>query len=114
MNSAPGTSKGFETHDDDFPSFWGRDDEARLLALTASGRRNVDDWMQAGPPFFMAGVAVMLASLPSEDRRRLLVLAERLHPGSSEPAVFEHWLARSPLRPSRFLPMLRMELAHVA
>jgi hypothetical protein len=51
----------------------------------------------------------MLASVAGYDRRGLLALAEDLHPGSSEPAVFTRWLARSPLRPSRFLPLLNME-----
>jgi len=62
----------------------------------------------------MAGLAVMLASDPHFDRRGLLELAELLHPGSSEPAVFERWLARSPVRPSRFLPMLRQQAPHAA
>jgi hypothetical protein len=62
--------------------------------------------------FFMAGLAVMRASVPELDRRGLLSLAELLHPGSSEPVVFEQWLKRSPVRPSRFLPMLAMEMKH--
>ena len=36
----------------------------------------------------------------------VLALAETLHPGATEPAVFARWLAHSPLRPSRFLPMV--------
>jgi len=71
-------------------------------------------WAAAGPAFFMAGLAVMLASNADADRRGLLALAERLHPGASEVPVFARWLKRSPLRPSRFLPMLAMEITHAA
>jgi hypothetical protein len=38
----------------------------------------------------------------------------RLHPGASEVAVFDRWLQRSPLRPSRFLPLLEVRLDHAA
>jgi hypothetical protein len=62
----------------------------------------------------MAGLAVMLASSPEADRRALLNLAETLHPGATELSVFGTWLRRSPVRPSRFLPMLAMELKHAA
>jgi hypothetical protein len=55
----------------------------------------------------MAGLAVMLAGSPGRDRSALLELAERLHPGASEPAVFARWLERNPLRPSRFLPLVK-------
>jgi hypothetical protein len=65
--------------------------------------------MEYGPRFFMAGLAVMMASSPGSDRSRLLALAEALHPGMSEPAVFARWLAQGPLRPSRFLPMVQAE-----
>ena len=54
----------------------------------------------------------MIASVDGFDRPGLLDLAERLHPGASERAVFAHWLKRSPLRPSRFLPMLDMAVKH--
>jgi len=43
-----------------------------------------------------------------------LALAERLHPGASEVAVFERWLERSPVRPTRFLSLLDPRLAHAA
>jgi hypothetical protein len=69
-------------------------------------------WSSLGPKFFMAGLAVMLASAPHFDRRALLTLSESLHPGASEPEVFARWLKRSPVRPSRFLPMLDVELRH--
>jgi hypothetical protein len=54
----------------------------------------------------MAGLAVMLASAGNTDRRGVLDLAERLHPGASEVSVFTRWLDRSPLRPTRFLPLV--------
>jgi hypothetical protein len=54
----------------------------------------------------MAGLAVMLAAMSDHDRRGLLALAEQLHPGASEPEVFARWLKRSPVRPSRFLPLV--------
>ena len=97
-----------------FPEALRRDAEARLLALAASGNLDPATWRAAGPCFFMAGLAVMLASEPGRDRRALLALAETLHPGASEPAVFARWLQRSPLRPSRFLPLLEMERKHAA
>lgn len=105
---------GAVTPDGHFPLGLGRDAEVRLLALAASGNLEDDAWLAAGPRFFMAGLAVMLAGEPAHDRRGLLALAERLHPGISEPAVFTLWLERSPLRPSRFLPLLEMERRHAA
>ena len=102
------------TPDGHFPAALPRDAEARLLALAASGNMDPDTWTAAGPRFFMAGLAVMLAGESGRDRRTLLELAETLHPGASEPAVFARWLQRSPLRPSRFLPLLAMERQHAA
>jgi hypothetical protein len=58
----------------------------------------------------MSGLAVIVASGPGYDRRALLELAERLHAGSAQVAVFAEWLERKPVRPSRFLPMLAMQL----
>jgi hypothetical protein len=95
------------TPDGHFPAVVDRDYEAVLLALCASGVPNLAEWRSTGPAFFMAGLAVMLASVRGFDRSRCLALAEALHPGSGAPEVFALWLARSPLRPSRFLPMLK-------
>jgi hypothetical protein len=89
-----------------FPTAVSRDYEERLVELCASGSLDTERWSQSGPRFFMAGLAVMLASVPDQDRRGLLALAERLHPGATEPAVFTQWLERSPVRPTRFLPLL--------
>jgi hypothetical protein len=100
--------------DGHFPAGIDRDYERQLVDLCASRSLALDRWTQLGPRFFMAGLAVMLASVAGYDRRGLLALAERLHPGSSEPAVFTQWLERSPLRPSRFLPQLNAENRHAA
>lgn len=80
--------------------------EARLLDLMASGSTDADAWRHHGPAFFMAGLAVMLASLPGMDRPAYLALAETLHSGASETSVFQSWLAGTPLSPSRILPAL--------
>jgi hypothetical protein len=95
------------TADGHVPASVDRDYEARLLDLCASRTLDPAAWRAAGPAFFMAGLAVMLAGVRGFDRSRHLALAEALHPGGSAPEVFARWLARSPLRPSRFLPMLR-------
>lgn len=102
------------TADGHFPARLDRTYEDRLLELCMSGDRSPERWAAAGPRFFMAGLAVTLASSRRSERRELLALAERLHPGATEVAVFDRWLERSPLRPSRFLPLLDARLAHAA
>ncbi len=89
-----------------FPARVDREFEERLLALCASGDLSPEHWRHLGPDFFMSGLAVMVASMSGFDRRALLDLAERLHSGSTQVAVFAEWLRCSPVRPSRFLPML--------
>lgn len=95
------------TPDGHFPTAMSRDYEQQLLDLCASGALDAEQWAALGPLFFMAGLAVMVASVPGCNRRGLLALAEHLHPGASEPSVFARWLERSPSRPSRFLPLLK-------
>ena len=90
------------------------DYEERLLELCASGDLAPERWRRMGEPFFMAGLAVMIASHSDFDRRSLLDLAEVLHSGSSQVEVFASWLERSPVRPSRFLPMLSERIDHKA
>lgn len=102
------------TADGHFPNELSREYEDRLLTLCASRRLDAAEWAAAGPAFFMAGLAVMLASTADADRRSLLALAENLHPGATDVSVFARWLKRSPLRPSRFLPMLTMAKKHAA
>jgi DNA-binding phage protein len=102
------------TPDGHFPRELSRDYEHRLLTLCASRKLDLGEWTATGPAFFMAGLAVMLAGNADADRRGLLALAESLHPGATEVLVFARWLKRSPLRPSRFLPMLAMETKHAA
>jgi len=91
-----------------------RDYEERLVGLCVSRHPDVSHWASFGPGFFMAGLAVMLASTREFDRGTHLALAEQLHPGASEPEVFDRWLAVSPVRPSRFLPLVLAQLAHAA
>jgi prevent-host-death family protein len=81
--------------------------EERLAELCASGDLRPSRWLRAGDRRLLAGVATMLASQPEFDRMRLLALAERLEPGMSTPAAFGRWLAHAPVRPARFLPMVR-------
>lgn len=89
-----------------WPATVDRTFEARLADLVARGSTSPEEWRPLGPPFFLAGLAVMLASVSGFDRQRLLELAEALHPGSTEPRVFSLWLQRTPLPPSRFLPFV--------
>jgi hypothetical protein len=91
-----------------FPASFERDYEEQLIALCESRSLDAATWVGLGPKFFMAGIAVMLASMPQFERRALLDLAEQLHAGSSHVTVFALWLQGSPLRPSRFLPMLQV------
>ncbi len=102
------------TADGHFPLEVDRNYEQQLVDLAASRSLDLATWAAMGPRFFMAGLAVMLASSPNPDRPGLLALAEALHPGSTEPVVFGHWLERSPVRPSRFLPMVDAHRAHAA
>jgi hypothetical protein len=106
---APGT-----TPDGHFPANVNRDYEQRLVELCASGNLDPDRWAAAGPRFFMAGLAVMLASTETRERRSVLALAESLLPGASEVAVFNRCLERSPVRPTRFLSLLDAHVPHAA
>ena len=102
------------TNDEHFPDRIDRNYEARLLALCDSGILDPDAWRAVGPSFFMAGIAVMVAGVRGAPRESLLALAEKLHPGISQPEVLRAWLARSPVRPSRFLPMLKAKVRYAA
>jgi hypothetical protein len=99
---------------DHFPRRLNREYEEKLLQLCASRTLDATRWGNLGPRFFMAGLAVMLAGHRGFERRALLELAEKLHPGASEPEVFARWLEQSPLRPSRFLPMLDVRVIRAA
>lgn len=88
------------------PSF-GREYEEGLLDLCASGNVDAEVWRANGAGFFMGGLAVMLASAKGFERERYLRLAEALHPGISTPEVFDLWLQKSPVRPGRFLPLVK-------
>jgi hypothetical protein len=94
------------------PTQFDRDDEERLLALCSSRSLDLAQWQAAGSRFFTAGVAMLLASVDGFDRHAWLQLAEALYPGMGSIDTFRVWLKKSPLRPSRFLPMLEQRLAH--
>jgi DNA-binding phage protein len=107
-------SRAATTVDGRFPACIDREEEQRLLDLCVERPLDVGRWRKAGPAFFVAGLAVLLASLPELDRTSLLALAEALHPGSTMVEVFERWLRDSPVRPSRFLPQLAARLRRAA
>jgi hypothetical protein len=113
MSTTVGYAPG-STEDGLFPAIFDRAYEEQLLDLCASGELEPAPWRRLGPEFFMAGLAVMLASVPEFDRPSLLGLAEALHAGSSQVEVFRRWLERSPVRPSRFLPMVLARLSFAA
>jgi len=94
------------------PALFDRSHEAAILALCASGSMEPMAWRSLGSSFFMAGIAVMLASVRGMNRERHLALAETLCPGSTRREVFGLWLRHSPLRPARFIPMLRARVRH--
>lgn len=98
--------------DGHMPTALNRDDEEQLRKLSASGNLDPALWRTHGPAFFMAGLAVLLASSRGFDRNGLLHLAETLHPGMSEPEVFGLWIKRTPFEPSRFFAQLDQEMAH--
>ena len=89
---------------------WTRREEERVIALCASGDYRLSRWLRAGDPRTLAGVAVMLASQEEFDRSRMLVLAEGLYPGMSTAKKFDRWLARTPVKAARFLPMLKARM----
>ena len=97
-----------------WPAVVDRHLESKLMKVLGTGSSWAEDWRPLGPPFFLAGLAVTLASIPGLDRRSYLDLAEELHPGASEPRVFAKWLAETPLSPARFLPMLQAQLNRAA
>ena len=101
--------------DGQFPAHVDRDYEDRLLDLCASRSLDLKQWEAAGPRFFMAGLAVMVACVAGVEQRAtvrqdLLALAEQLSPGAGDVDVFQCWLDHSPVRPSRFVPLLRMRM----
>jgi hypothetical protein len=83
-----------------------RDMEARLLNVCA-GPPTVRAWKSIGDVPLAAGLAVLLASDSSLDRQTYLSLARKFQPSMVEGDVFRVWLEQSPVRPSRFLPMVR-------
>ncbi len=93
------------------PASFDRAYEEALARLCASGNTEAERWLAHGPAYFMGGLAVLVAGARGFDRERYLRLAEALHPGICAPEVFGAWLDRSPVQPSRFLPMTRKNKA---
>lgn len=92
------------------PVAYGRAEEEALLNLCASGSLDTQIWLDAGSPWFMAGVAMLIARGEGAERQARLHLAEALYPGMSSVEFFGQWLTVSPIKPSRFLPMLDRRL----
>jgi hypothetical protein len=91
-----------------FPGHFDRALEERLLTLCVSGDVDPAHWRALGPTFFVAGLAAMLSCFDDLDPDdRYAKLAEVLHPGVLAFSAFRLWLHRSPVKASRFLPMLR-------
>lgn len=100
--------------DGHFPAPYTREYEDSLLRLALSGDLSRTTWLAHGPPFFMAGFAMILAGLREYDRPALARLADLLHPGMTEPTVLGLWLERSPLRPARFVALLEAARRHAS
>lgn len=90
-----------------FPETLTRELESQLLDLAASGDTDPAAWKRNCSPFFMGGLAVLLAGARGFDREKYLRLAELLHPGVTSPEIFGQWLRATPVRAARFLPMAR-------
>jgi antitoxin (DNA-binding transcriptional repressor) of toxin-antitoxin stability system len=88
------------------PPRWNRRTEERVVELCAQHDFRPSRWQRAGDAQTLAGIATMLASENGFDRTRMLALAERLQPGMTAPATFNHWLAHTPVHAARFLPQL--------
>lgn len=86
--------------------------EESLLALCAAAPVDVAQWRRRGDARCYAGLALMLACASGFDRPRYLALAEALDLAMMSAESFEQWLASSPVKPSRFLPLLRARLRH--
>jgi hypothetical protein len=108
LEALPAAQRGQPSGQDSFD----REYESALLDLCASGNVDPAHWRARGNEFFMGGLATLMAGASGFDRARYLRLAETLHAGVTTPEVFALWLKKSPIRPARFLPMLRARLAH--
>ena len=80
-------------------------------ALVSANWDLLDHEAQSGPHpeitgAYGAGPAGQSIVEGNPDRRRLLELAELLHPGISAPVVANIWMRRTPIEPSRFFAQL--------
>ena len=85
-----------------------REQESAMLKLCVAAP-NVKKWKRAGPPWLMAGMAMMLSSSRYFDRARYVALAERLDPSVCTKAGLERWLERTPFKPCRFMPQVKRQ-----
>ncbi|MFM1886793.1 MAG: hypothetical protein RL026_1950 [Pseudomonadota bacterium] len=90
----------------------GRELEERILQQVAAGSTDRAAWQALGPASFVAGLLQMLAGLPVPAAPAWARLAEELQPGIGRAADLEAWLATTPLKPARLMPMVRARLAH--
>lgn len=95
-----------------FAQEFDRNQESILVDLCTSANLDPAYWRAHGDTFLLGGLATLLAGASGFDRARYLRLAESLHIGVTTPEVFATWLKLSPIRPARFLPMLRERMRH--
>jgi hypothetical protein len=90
-----------------WPANFDRADEEALVDALAAHESdiNADALRQLGPPFFVAGLAVLISGARDVNRDRWLSLAEALHPGATALPAYQYWLDHAPVRAARFLPM---------
>jgi hypothetical protein len=111
QNKAPQSVRRLVTlaaFEHEFPQSFRRQDEERLVDLCVSGNTDPSAWRQCGSGFFMGGLAVLLASSRHFDREKYLDLADALQVGmSTNLRLVQLWLDKSPVRPSRFMNMVK-------
>ena len=82
--------------------------EDELLDLVNAPVPDERRWRALGPAFFMAGIARAMADVEGQSTAAYLALADTLHPGIGEPAVYERWLSQTPWSPVRWLSRLQV------
>ena len=82
--------------------------EDELLDLVNAPVPDERRWRAVGPAFFMAGIAMAMAGVEGRSAAAYRALADTLHAGIGEPAVYERWLAGTPWSPVRWLSRLHV------
>lgn len=90
---------------------WTRESEERAIELCSSQDLRPSRWLRAGDTRTLAGIAVMMASEPEFDRKRMLALATRLDSTMTSAAGFNRWLSETPVIAARLLPMIRSRMS---